>query len=230
MLILCRLKRDEEAIASFDEALECDPLDTEARSLKGKSLQSLGKLQNSTPSYMFSNQTASSFFSIQKSAQEFGKLQNPPQNKSSNFIPESLYPNTSQQKPWASNLVGNGGPLLLSPPNLFSNLPTDPLFKPQKSAQDYFKQGLTFNVNGNNEKAIENFNEAISLDPKLTKAYYFKGAALVDLGRSEEALEMFDKAISLDPNEATLYVENSLFCRTSKDMKKLLRISIKSLL
>ena len=41
------------------------------------------------------------------------------------------------------------------------------------------------------ESAIENYDKAIRLNPKYTKAYLNKGIALVALGRTEEAMEWF---------------------------------------
>jgi len=51
-------------------------------------------------------------------------------------------------------------------------------------ANDFF--GL-----GNWESAIENYEKAIRLNPKYTKAYLNKGIALVELGKIEEAMEWF---------------------------------------
>lgn len=51
-------------------------------------------------------------------------------------------------------------------------------------ANDLFEQGKW-------ESAIENYDKAIRLNPKYTKAYLNKGIALVTLGRTEEARQWF---------------------------------------
>lgn len=51
-------------------------------------------------------------------------------------------------------------------------------------ANDFFEQGKW-------ESAIEDYDKAIILNPKYTKAYLNKGIALVELGRLDEAGEWF---------------------------------------
>jgi tetratricopeptide (TPR) repeat protein len=59
---------------------------------------------------------------------------------------------------------------------------------------------------GENEKALETFEEAVRLDPKSKHAYLGRGAACARLDRSEQALRDLDKALALDPKFAKVYV------------------------
>lgn len=53
--------------------------------------------------------------------------------------------------------------------------------------------------------ALEKYDEAISLSPRHTDAYYNKALLLVELGRRTEALILFDKAIELSPEDPQIY-------------------------
>jgi len=56
-----------------------------------------------------------------------------------------------------------------------------------------------------NEKAIEAFQQAISVDPKFAHSYYGLGNVLSALGRNEEAIIEYKKAIRVDPKGASPY-------------------------
>jgi tetratricopeptide (TPR) repeat protein len=55
---------------------------------------------------------------------------------------------------------------------------------------------------GKYDEAIENFQIALQLDPKLTRSYYNWGYALVLQGRYDEAIEHYQQAIQLDPTNS----------------------------
>jgi Flp pilus assembly protein TadD len=50
------------------------------------------------------------------------------------------------------------------------------------------------------ESALKDEAEAIRLDPKLARAYFFRGAAFGDLGNSREAVSDIVTAVDLDPS------------------------------
>jgi tetratricopeptide (TPR) repeat protein len=58
---------------------------------------------------------------------------------------------------------------------------------------------------GQHQRAIEDYNQAIRLDPKYAGAYSNRGVAHSDLGRHQRAIEDFNQAIRLDPEYATAY-------------------------
>lgn len=55
-----------------------------------------------------------------------------------------------------------------------------------KYAVPYYLRGVSYSVMGNNDKALDDFNMAISIDPKLGKAYYERGRLLWTLGKKDE--------------------------------------------
>lgn len=68
-----------------------------------------------------------------------------------------------------------------------------------KSSVEWYNEGVEFINEGNNEKALEAFNEAIKLDPEDAEAWNNKGLVLGYVGRYEEAQECFERALAIDP-------------------------------
>ena len=52
---------------------------------------------------------------------------------------------------------------------------------------------------GRQQEAIQNYDKAVELAPKLFVAWYNRGNALADLGRHEEAIASYQEALTLDP-------------------------------
>lgn len=70
----------------------------------------------------------------------------------------------------------------------------------KKKADRLYTIGLDYYKNGNLEKALEYFNEALKLSPNNSKILSDKGAVLVKLKRYEEALEVLNEALHINPN------------------------------
>lgn len=72
-------------------------------------------------------------------------------------------------------------------------------------AAAYYNKGVVLESLGEYSKALEMYERAINLDPKLVPAYNNKANVLMGLGRDQEALEVFSKGIELDPKYALNY-------------------------
>ncbi|MGB3459620.1 MAG: P-loop NTPase fold protein [Halobacteriota archaeon] len=70
----------------------------------------------------------------------------------------------------------------------------------KESAVNYFNIAYSLGEKGDYEKAVENYDKAIELNPNDEKAWYGKGFGLGELERHEEAIACYDKAIELNPN------------------------------
>jgi tetratricopeptide (TPR) repeat protein len=55
------------------------------------------------------------------------------------------------------------------------------------------------------DRAIEDYNKAIQLNPNLAEAYYNRGVAYDDKGQYNEAIKDFDEAIRINPNLVEAY-------------------------
>ena len=69
----------------------------------------------------------------------------------------------------------------------------------------YNSRGLAWNKKEDHDKAIENFDKAIQLDPNYARAYSNRGYAWDDKGDYDKAIEDYNKAIQLNPDYARAY-------------------------
>jgi Flp pilus assembly protein TadD len=69
-----------------------------------------------------------------------------------------------------------------------------------RAAQDYLKLGLVEADGGNDEKAAEAFQKAVSMRPDWAEARSLLGSALSRAGKYKEAEEQLRKAVSLKPD------------------------------
>ena len=72
-------------------------------------------------------------------------------------------------------------------------------------AEKLCRQGYNFSINGEDQKALEFFQEAIAKDPKNTMAWNGLGYCQVGLNNSEAAIKAYQQAIKTNPDDETLY-------------------------
>ena len=72
-------------------------------------------------------------------------------------------------------------------------------------ASAYNNRGLAYINLGEHRRGIENYNEALRLDPGYALAYYNRGTFYYGLGEYRRAIEDFDEALRLDPGFALAY-------------------------
>jgi len=92
--------------------------------------------------------------------------------------------------------------------------------KKQKSAEYYFNQANTHYEKQELDQALEDYNQAIQLNPDLAKAYSNRGAVYGKQGKLEKALEDFNQAIQLNPDLAEAYRNRGIIYKKQGNQEK----------
>ena len=71
-------------------------------------------------------------------------------------------------------------------------------------------QGVVFLKQGQNDRAIADFNEAVERDPNFAKAYCNRGVAYYNKSLYDKAIGDFNKCLELDPKLADAYFSKAL--------------------
>jgi tetratricopeptide (TPR) repeat protein len=74
-----------------------------------------------------------------------------------------------------------------------------------KLAEELCRQGYSFSINGEDQKALQFFRQAIDKDPKNTMAWNGLGYCHVGLNNPQAAIKAYQQAIKTDPTDATLH-------------------------
>jgi tetratricopeptide (TPR) repeat protein len=89
-----------------------------------------------------------------------------------------------------------------------------------ESAVNYLKMGIDSYSKGDYDNAIEYFNSALRLDPKMPEAFNNLGLAYDAKGQRDQALANLDQAIQLAPDYATPYCNRGAINYDLGDIKE----------
>src|SRR5215470_17566350 len=81
---------------------------------------------------------------------------------------------------------------------------------PQGLVAAFNSRGNAHLSNRNYDRAIDDYNEAIRLDPKYAIGFYNRGLAHLRKGRLDPAIEDFDAAIRLNPKYTSAFINRAL--------------------
>lgn len=82
--------------------------------------------------------------------------------------------------------------------------------EPVRVPEAYFKRGNAFRLEGQDGRALADYDRAAALDPSFPQVYINRGALRGGLGRIDLALQDFNAAIALDPALAAAYGNRAL--------------------
>jgi tetratricopeptide (TPR) repeat protein len=81
---------------------------------------------------------------------------------------------------------------------------------PENLARAFFYRGRALAAQNQFDLAIQDFDQAIRLDPSFPDAFNFRGVVWADKGQFERAIADFDQAIQLDANYAVAIYNRGL--------------------
>jgi len=82
------------------------------------------------------------------------------------------------------------------------------------------ERGLAYAKEGDLEKAIQDYNTALELNPNFAKTYYNRGNAFAAKEDLEKAIQDYNKALELNPNLAGAYYNLGFFHADKGDYNK----------
>src|SRR4051812_7421179 len=71
-------------------------------------------------------------------------------------------------------------------------------------AAAFYNRGLAYDNKGQYDRAIEDYDQAIKLNPNDADVFVNRGNAYARKGQNDRAIQDFDQALKLDPNNATV--------------------------
>jgi tetratricopeptide (TPR) repeat protein len=97
--------------------------------------------------------------------------------------------------------------MILSSGCVGNNTVTNPVLTPVPvpAAVDHHSKGFDAYIKGDYTTALDFYNQAITADPKYTRAWIDKGNVLVKLNRTTEAISSYDSALALENNLAIVW-------------------------
>jgi tetratricopeptide (TPR) repeat protein len=90
------------------------------------------------------------------------------------------------------------------------SLTVSPVDETAPNAQFYYKRGVDRSKLGDKQGAIDDFTQAIQIDPNFAQAYHNRGLARYLLGDKQGAIDDYTQAIHIDPNNAYAYNNRGL--------------------
>lgn len=115
-----------------------------------------------------------------------------------------------------------------TPDQLTANL-TSTVGTTSRSAGVAFGEGLSAQLSGRNEEALDNFTRAIELESEDSRPLIARGQAYCDLGRHEEAIADFTRAIEITPENVWPLIARSHAYRLSGDIEEALADCIRAI-
>jgi tetratricopeptide (TPR) repeat protein len=81
----------------------------------------------------------------------------------------------------------------------------------------YFDRGAEYAGKGEHDRAIQDYDQAIRLNPQDADAFHNRGAEYARKGQHDRAIKDFDQAIRLNPHHADVFYNRGLAKRKKGD-------------
>ncbi|MGZ5025674.1 MAG: DUF6165 family protein [Methylobacter sp.] len=215
-IALNKLKRFDQALADYDQAIALKPDFAEAYSNRGGALKELKRFDDALSSYdqaitlrpdyaeAYSNRAI-----VLKELKRYDEAL-------------AAYDQAIALKPDYAEAYYNRGIVLKELKHFdraLSGYRQAIALKPNYVAV-YSNLGNLLNELKRFDEALAAYDQAIALKPDYTEAYYNRGAALQELGRFDEALAAYDQAIALKPDYVEAYWNKALLKLLSGDYEQ----------
>jgi tetratricopeptide (TPR) repeat protein len=194
-------KEYEQAIASYDRALEIKPDFHEAWNNRGNALGNLGRYEQAIASYdqalEIKPDKHEAWYNRGVALDDLGRYE-----EAIASYDQALEIKPDKHEAWTNRGIAlvNLGRYEEALASYDQALEIKPDFH-----QAWYNRGVALGNLGRYEEAIASYDQALEIKPDDHKAWYNRGNALVNLGRYEEAIASYDQAIKINSNYANAY-------------------------
>ena len=195
---LNELGRDEDAIASYDQALALDPTDVSTWVNRGCSLAALGRYEEAIASYgqvlALDPKFVLAWVNRGCSLNALGHYEAALASFDQALALDPKFVFAWSNRGNSLNRLGRYEEAITSYDQTLALNP--------KRVSAWVNRGISLGNNlGRDEAALASFDQALALDPKSVPAWGNRGSSLNNLGRYEESLASCDQALALDPTD-----------------------------
>jgi tetratricopeptide (TPR) repeat protein len=192
-----KLGRFEEAILSFNKAIEINPNNVPAWSNKGWTLDKLERFEEAIKCYdkaieISPNGSSFTWFNKGQALKNLSRFEDALQSFAKAIEIDPKYEDAWFQKARALYELGRFEEARLSYDKAIELNPNN--------EEIWFHKGLAFGKLARFEEALLSLDNAIALNPSKQKAWLLKGDVLNSLGHFEEAIKCIDKAFEINLN------------------------------
>ena len=192
-LVLGKQGKYEEALVHFSEALRLKPDWSKTHNNMGLVLEKQGELGEAIEHYMeairLEPDNANAHYNLGVALEKQGKLKDASFHFSEaiRLKPEFAYNlDISRGEKDARHVIGY----------------PDRLSREKENAEEYFRQGVSFENQGNIEKAADYYRKALESNPDLAKTHYNLGTVWFRQGKKEKAIGHYHESIRIEPDYA----------------------------
>jgi predicted O-linked N-acetylglucosamine transferase (SPINDLY family) len=195
---LKELKRHNDALINFDQAISLKPDYAEAYYNRGSVLNELARHQEALESYdqaiAFKPDFAKAYNNRGNTLRDLNQIEDALASYDQAIIIEPHYAEAHNNRGSALNELGKFAEALTSCDRAIA-------LNSNNSNAHYNRANVLSNL-GRFDEALRNYDHAVMLDPANVKVHNNRGNVLKDLKRFEEALRSYDQAIALKPGYA----------------------------
>ncbi|WP_419547895.1 tetratricopeptide repeat protein, partial [Microcystis sp.] len=190
-------KEYEQAIASYDKALEIKPDDHDAWYGRGFALDDLGRFEDAIASYdralEIKPDDHQAWYNRGIALRNLGRLE-----QAIASYDRALEIKPDDHDAWNSRgiALGNLGRFEKAIASFDQALEIKP-----DDHQAWYNRGNALGNLGRLEQAIASYDRALEFKPDLHQAWYNRGIALGNLGRFEQAIASYDRALEFKPDD-----------------------------
>jgi len=87
---------------------------------------------------------------------------------------------------------------------------TSGIYNGNNLANLFLNRGVEYSSKGDNDRAIQDYDQAIRLNPKHANTFYNRGVAYRSKGQYDRAIADYDQAIRLNPQDADFFFERGV--------------------